>query len=320
MAGIYLPTNFLHDLYTKILLTRIIDEQTQYLCQRGTIEPVPSCYGYEAIQVGSALCIEVGQDFTLPYYRDLGVVLTIGMTPYEVFRSYLQTQQRAVASQLNQQNSTMEEITQAKPHEQQAAQSLRHWGYQKHNTITGPVPVATQLLHAVGIAFACKLRKAAVATIAYCGAEVSDEADFAEAIRFAVQHQLAVVFICEHASTTASSCFQPGTLPSTLNYQRVDGTDILTIYTAMQQALQQARAGAGPTLLEMTTVTGSFPATTFDALYYCQQLLQRQEVWDSEWANQLKARLTTEVERAFQDALRDTPQPQMNKPATQDQA
>src|SRR5579884_3827478 len=82
------PTR-IRDLYTRMLLTRIVDECAWQLHKEGKIDFVASSRGHEAAQVGSAVCIEVGTDFTLPYYRDLGVVLTIGMSPYEVFRTYL---------------------------------------------------------------------------------------------------------------------------------------------------------------------------------------------------------------------------------------
>src|SRR2546429_6163974 len=152
------PTILIRDLYARMLLTRIVDDHAWSLYQQGRIDFIASCRGHEAAQVGSAICIEVGKDFTLPYYRDLGVVLTIGMTPYEVFRTYLLG---------DRQYSPTGEMDRhiAKP------APLRHWGYHKHNTVTGPAPVATQLLHAAGIAFASKLRKAPVVTVAYCDDE-----------------------------------------------------------------------------------------------------------------------------------------------------
>jgi len=148
-------TTLIRDLYARMLLTRIVDDYAWRLYQGGRIEFIANCRGHEAAQVGSAICIEVGKDFTLPYYRDLGVVLTIGMTPYEVFRTYLLA---------HRQHSLIGEMD---SHGAQHA-PLRHWGYHKHNTVTGPAPVATQLLHAAGIAFASKLRKAPVVTVAYC--------------------------------------------------------------------------------------------------------------------------------------------------------
>ncbi len=87
----YAPSaTLLKDLYARMLLTRIVDDYAWRMHAQGHIDFVASCRGHEAAQVGSAICIEVGKDFTLPYYRDLGVMLTIGMTPYEVFRNYLQ--------------------------------------------------------------------------------------------------------------------------------------------------------------------------------------------------------------------------------------
>ena len=68
-----------------MLLTRVVDDYAWRLYGHVPNGLLVSCRGHEAVQVGSAICIEAGKDFTLPYYRDLGVVLTIGMTPYEVF-------------------------------------------------------------------------------------------------------------------------------------------------------------------------------------------------------------------------------------------
>src|SRR5260370_739605 len=153
----------LRDMYMHMLLTRLVNICAWEAYQQGRLGFVASCWGHEAAQVGSAVCIEVGQDFTLPYYRDLGVVLTIGMTPYEVFRTYLQTRQ----DQLPQ--------TQIVGTAQHAPQPVSHWGYHKHNLVTGPAPVATQIMHAAGIAFACKLRKSPAITVAYCGDRATAE-------------------------------------------------------------------------------------------------------------------------------------------------
>ena len=114
------------DLYARMLLTRIVDDYAWRMHALGHIDFVASSRGHEAAQVGSAICIEVGKDFTLPYYRDLGVMLTIGMTPYEVFRNYLQIHCPKLTSR------------------QAKTQTMPHWGYHKHNTVTVSAPVATQ--------------------------------------------------------------------------------------------------------------------------------------------------------------------------------
>src|SRR5579859_3496083 len=173
-----------------MLLTRIVDDCARRWHEKGLQEPVASCRGHEAAQVGSAICIEVGKDFTLPYYRDLGVVLTIGMTPYEVFRTYVQIDSKHTGETGNQFSREYDPQT-------------MHWGYHKHNMVTGSVPVATQVLHAAGIAFASKLRKAPVVTVAYCGDGATSEPDFLEGITFAARHQLPAVFICEQDDSSS---------------------------------------------------------------------------------------------------------------------
>ncbi len=323
MTGAALSPTQIRDLYARMLLTRIVDDCAWRLYQQGLIDFVASCRGHEAAQVGSAVCIEAGKDFTLPYYRDLGVVLTLGMTPYEVFRSYLQTHR-----QLHRVDAGPHARTQ--PHR-------RHWGYHKHNTVTGSAPVATQLLHAAGIAFSCKLshktRQEHVVTIAYCGDGATGEPAFLEGLRFAALHQLPVIFICEQDSAPSytdvppPSCIDGLALPAGLSHQRVDGSDIVMVYSAMCSAMQHARSGHGPILLEMH-VTRSIPDLHLhannevnndaallpseqeperaDPLVRCQHLLQAQDAWDEAWATQLSTRISTEVERALQDAMRDT--------------
>lgn len=317
----------LREIYTKMLLTRIVDDCARELCAEGYIDFLSSCQGHEAAQIGSAVCIEIGQDFTLPYYRDLGVVLTLGMTPYEIFRTYLQSSHKLQTEQLI-----------------DSQQTFQHWGYQKHNTITGPTPEGTQLLHAAGIAFASKLRKAAVVTVAYCGDDVTKDPDFVESIQFATQHQLPVVFICEQDNAQSctsdaaitcsfSSCLDESALPEGLTHQLIDSRNVIAVYAAMHQAMRHAREGHGPTLLEMAVArshthvpvpytpivtsagvaqhtslrTGvSSTVAISDPLVYCQHVLQERGIWDNEWASQLSIRIMTEVKRALQDALRDT--------------
>ncbi len=296
----------IRDLYARMLLTRIVDDCAWRLHEQGYIAFFASSRGHEAAQVGSAVCIEVGKDFTLPYYRDLGVVLTIGMTPYEVFRTYLHPYHP----------ESDNKDSGAQPH-----QTMLHWGYHKHNTVTGPAPVATQILHAAGIAFSCKLRKADVVTIAYSGDKATFEPDFLAGVRFAALHQLPVVFICEQDCTQTSanifsvpSSTQAITLPAGLAYQRIDGADVVAVYTAMCAAMQHAHKGQGPILLEMCVTRSASglplseesnpPETTQsnDPLLRCQHYLQEQGHWSDEWASQLYIRLSTEVEQALQDA------------------
>ncbi len=276
-----------------MLLARIVDDYALRLQEQGQIGFVASCRGHEAAQVGSALCIEVGKDFTLPYYRDLGVVLNVGMTAYEVFRTYLQAYKQWVHDG--------DDRAEMKP-------ATLHWGYHKHNIVTGPAPVATQILHAAGIAFASKLRKAPAVTVAYCGDGATAEPDFLEGVTFAALHQLPVVFVCEQdCSDIERASIRGVSLPAVLEYHLIDGSDVLVVNTAMRDAMQHAREGHGPVLLEVC-VTRSMAQDyqeQGDPLLRCQQLMEAQGIWNEQWAAELQVRLNKEVEQAVQDALRD---------------
>jgi 2-oxoisovalerate dehydrogenase E1 component alpha subunit len=276
-----------------MLLARIVDDYALRLQEQGQIGFVASCRGHEAAQVGSALCIEVGKDFTLPYYRDLGVVLNVGMTAYEVFRTYLQAYKQWVHDGGDR--------AEMKP-------ATLHWGYHKHNIVTGPAPVATQILHAAGIAFASKLRKAPAVTVAYCGDGATAEPDFLEGVTFAALHQLPVVFVCEQdCSDSEQASIRGVSLPAVLEHHLIDGSDVLVVNTAMRDAMQNAREGHGPVLLEMKVARSTSQGQ--DPLLRCQQLMEAQGIWDEQWAAELQARLSTEVEQAMQDALRDILKP-----------
>jgi 2-oxoisovalerate dehydrogenase E1 component alpha subunit len=281
-----------------MLLTRAVDECTCRLHEHGCNAFIAPCCGHEAAQVGSAVCIEVGKDFTLPYYRDLGVVLTIGMTPYEVLRTYTQAYHRARTSE--------EHISR---HDDAHVENNHHWGYHKHNMVTGAAPVATQALHAAGIAFACKLRKAPVVTVAYCGDGAAAEPDFLEGITFAAHHLLPVVFVYEQDNETAS-LLQTLSLPAGLEHHCIDGTDVIRVYTTMRAAMQHAREGHSPILLEMKVHhPGTLSATEaqqIDPLQICQRHLEERGAWDEAWATQIRTRFKNEVEQAMQDALQDS--------------
>jgi 2-oxoisovalerate dehydrogenase E1 component alpha subunit len=301
-----LSAAFIQDLYTRMVVMRIVDEFTCALYQQGYIGFIASCRGHEAAQVGSAVCIEVGKDFTLPYYRDLGVVLTIGMTPYEIFRTHIQSYRKQMP------------VGKA-PHSAQEAQAGHLWGYQKHNMVAGAVPVATQILHAAGIAFASKLRKAAAVTIAYCGDDAITEPDFLEGITFTAQHALPAIYICEreisysheHTKSNASP-LQSMVLPLNIDYHCIDGSDVIAVSSAMKAAMQHTRAGLGPVLLELRVCRDnenehntSPQFAQFDPLLRCQSYLEEHGLWNEAWATRLRERITKEVEQAAQDALRD---------------
>jgi len=111
-------------MYRSILLARRLDQKIWGLNRMGKAAFVVSCQGHEGAQVGSAWAIRAGHDAVLPYYRDVGVVLTLGMTAYEIFL--------AVLAKGDDPNSG-------------GRQMPNHWGAKRLGIVTGSSPIATRL-------------------------------------------------------------------------------------------------------------------------------------------------------------------------------
>lgn len=126
------------DIYRTMLLARKIDERMWLLNRSGKIPFVISCQGQEAAQVGAAFALDRDNDYILPYYRDLGVVLTFGMTATDLMMSGF--------------------AKEADPNSA-GRQMPGHFGQKKNRIVTGSSPVTTQVPHAVGIALAGRMEK-----------------------------------------------------------------------------------------------------------------------------------------------------------------
>jgi len=197
--------------------------------------------GQEAAQVGSAFALRRGHDIVLPYYRDVGVVLAMGMTPYEVMLNGF-----------------------ARPDDPNSGgrQMPYHWGSKRLGIITGSSPIGTQLPHAAGIGKASQIRGDDRVTVCYFGEATASKGDFHEALNFAGIHRLPVVFLCENNLYAISV---PMGLQSAVDDVAshaqaygfggvvVDGNDALDVYGATRTAVRRAREGGGPTLIECKT-------------------------------------------------------------------
>jgi len=228
-------------MYRGLLQARTLDQRMSTMNRQGRARFVISGQGQEATQVGSAWALRAGHDIALPYYRDFGVVLTLGMTPYEVFL--------AVLARADDPNSG-------------GRQMPNHWGSRRLNIVTGSSPIATQLPHAAGLAQASTIRGDDRVTVCWFGEAASSKGDFHEGLNYAGIHRLPVVFVCENnhyaisvtmaqqsavadVAARAPSYGMPGVI--------VDGNDTLEVYGAVRAAVARARAGGGPTLVECKT-------------------------------------------------------------------
>ncbi len=228
-------------IYEVMRLARAVDERMWLINRQGRAPFVISCQGHEAAQVGTAMALKPGYDWVAPYYRDAGVVLALGMTARDQMLSFFAKREDPSSA---------------------GRQMPGHFGSQRLHILTGGSPVATQLLHAAGIALASRIRKEDAVTIAYFGEGASSEGDCHEAMNFAGIHKLGVIFVCENNGYAISvpqskqmaiqnvADRAPGYgFPGVV----VDGNDVLAVYQATRDAVTRARAGEGPTLIEAKT-------------------------------------------------------------------
>lgn len=226
------------EMYKTMLLARRIDERMWLLNRAGKIPFVISCQGQEAAQVGAAFALDREKDYILPYYRDLGVVLTFGMTATEIMLSG---------------------FAKAEDPNSGGRQMPGHFGQKKNRIVTGSSPVTTQVPHAVGVALAGKMEKKDLVTFVTFGEGSSNQGDFHEGANFAGVHKLPVIFMCENnkyaisvplskqlgcekVSDRAIGYGMPG--------YTVDGNDPLEVYRVVKEAADRGRRGEGPTLIE----------------------------------------------------------------------
>ncbi len=226
------------EMYRYMLLARALDERMWLLNRSGKAPFVISCQGHEAAQVGAAFALQRGKDFTLPYYRGLGTVLVMGMTPREVMLAI---------------------FARAADPSSGGRQMPAHYGHRKHKIITQSSPVGTQIAHAAGVGLAEKIRGSdAVAWVSF-GEGTSSQGDFHEGINLAAVHKLPVIFQCENNDYAISvPMSQQMAVKSVADRGpaygipgiKVDGTDVLASYSVTRTAVERARAGEGPTLIE----------------------------------------------------------------------
>ncbi|WP_078552953.1 thiamine pyrophosphate-dependent dehydrogenase E1 component subunit alpha [Bacillus alkalicellulosilyticus] len=233
-----LTDEFVLKMYEMMLLARRIDERMWLLNRAGKIPFVVSCQGQEAAQVGAAFALDLSKDYVLPYYRDMGVVLTFGMTARDLMLSA---------------------FAKAEDPNSGGRQMPGHFGQRKNRIVTGSSPVTTQVPHAAGIALGAKMEGKDFVTFTTFGEGSSNQGDFHEGINFASVHKLPAIFMCENNKYAISVPYDKQVACKNISDRAigygipgvtVDGNDPLAVYEAVHQAANRARAGEGPTLVE----------------------------------------------------------------------
>ncbi|MEX0762306.1 MAG: thiamine pyrophosphate-dependent dehydrogenase E1 component subunit alpha [Dehalococcoidia bacterium] len=246
-----LSTEDLVSMYKTMVLSRALDERVWLLNRQGKAAIAASAQGHEAAQVASVKAMDPGRDHFLIYYRQFAAMLALGTTPLEQLLGFLGKQGEPMSS---------------------ARQFPLHGSHPRVDLFSFSNVVATQLPQAVGVALADKMRGNDNVTIVYFGDGAASQGDTHEAMNFAGIHRLPVVFFCENnryaisvplhkqmpvdnVSSRAAGYGFPGVT--------VDGMDMLAVYEATKAAVDRARAGDGPSLVEVM-VERLLPHTTDD--------------------------------------------------------
>lgn len=148
------------------------------------------------------------------------------------------------------------------------------------------IPVASQIPHGVGLAYAIQQREKDQVVMVFFGDGATSAGDFHEGLNFAGVFQLPVVFVCQNNRWAISLPREEQTASTSLAQKavaygfpglQVDGNDILASYSGAKEAVERARSGAGPTMLEMCTYRLSVHTTADDPSKYRSE--EEEEVW-----------------------------------------
>lgn len=225
-----LPLPALLDRYRAMVLGRRLDDQAGALVRQGRLAVYPSSHGQEACQVAAALALRPG-DWLFPTYRDSVAVATRGVDPVEV-----------LAWLRGDWHSCYDPVA--------------------HHVAPQATPLATQLLHAVGVAHAARLKGEDTVVMALCGDGATSEGDFHEALNFAAVLHAPVVFLVQNnkyaiSVPLAHQSVAPSLASKGVGYGvpgvLVDGNDVVALSVVLGQAVADAAAGGGPTLVEADT-------------------------------------------------------------------
>ncbi|MFD0675261.1 MULTISPECIES: thiamine pyrophosphate-dependent dehydrogenase E1 component subunit alpha [unclassified Paenibacillus] len=243
------------EMYRFMQKARKFDERGFLLQRSGKIGFHVSGIGQEVAQVAAAFALEQGKDYFLPYYRDYGFVLSVGMSVKELMLS--------VFAKAEDPNSG-------------GRQMPGHFSHKKLNIVTGSSPVTTQVPHAVGFALAAKMKKQDFVSFATFGEGSSNQGDFHEGCNFAGVHKLPVILMCENNQYAISVPLHKQISGSIAERAagygfpgiKVDGNDALEVYRVMKEARERAVRGEGPTLIEAVMYRISPHSTSDDDMLY----------------------------------------------------
>src|SRR5450759_3005413 len=233
-----ISTDMQREMFWNMLLARRLDERAWALHRQGRIAFHISAIGHEAAQVGAAFALRRGYDWIDPYYRDLAMMVALGFTPHQFMLSLMGKREEPTSG---------------------GRQMPSHFSIKNMNVISHSAPVATQCVHAAGIGLAIKLHQEDKVVLTALGEGSTAQGEWYEAVNWAAVHQLPVIFMIENNMYAISEPMEKQMAVKSaaekacglgLPGVAVDGTNIFAMYEAVKSAVDLARAGHGPTLIE----------------------------------------------------------------------
>ena len=232
-------------LHRTMLLARRFDERLLSLQRQGRIGTFPPIAGQEAAHLGAVAMLRPS-DWIVPAFREMAADIWRGrsLESIIVYNNGFNEAGRIPA---------------------------------ERNDLPTSIPVGSQLLHAVGIAWAIKYRGRDDMALAFFGDGATSQGDFHEALNFAGVFQVPVVFVCQNnqwaisiprAKQTRSQTLAQKALAYGITGIQVDGNDLLAVYAAADEAVKRARTGAGATLIECVTYRMAVHTTADDPKRY----------------------------------------------------
>lgn len=289
-------------LYRAMVAARLQDRKAVALQKQGRLATYSPFEGQEAAQIGSAVALR-SDDWMVATYRDGAAMRFHGYPRTLLFLGRMGDERGG---------SPPEGV----------------------NVLPPSITVGAHMLHAVGLAWAERLQGRDRIAITYFGDGATSEGDFHEALNFAGVYQTAVVFLCENnqyaislrrdrqtASSTIAGKAEGYGIPGML----VDGNDLFAVFRATAEAVQRARSGGGPTLIEAVTYRLGPHTTTDDPRRYrpdeeeavwrgrdplerVRRHLAAEDAWTQSWQRSIEAEESAAIEAAVEEALALPPQ------------
>ncbi len=283
-------------LYQKMLFIRLADQKGLMLQRQGRFGTYAPIWGQEACQLGSTYILQKG-DWVFPAFREIGATVMMGI-PLKAFFLYWMG---------NEMGSRAPEGV---------------------NFLPVSIPVGTHIPQAVGTAWAAKIKGDKIVTLAFFGDGATSKGDFHEAMNFAGVFKTPTVFFCQNnqfaisvprSKQTASKTIAQKAIAYGFEGIQVDGNDLFAVIAASKAAVEKARSGGGPTLIEGVTFRFG-PHTTADdptkyrtegeiepwkpkdPLIRLRLYLKGKKLWNEEVEQRMTEEAQKEIDQAVTDA------------------